>query len=549
LASTFKDLSWDGRQYHSEAITQMYLGWNPFTETISPEIWDTTFAIWLNTLPKFPWILEFFSFLIFYDIEKVKYLSFLCIFILGIVAFQLIQNLISNLYIKVLFSILIALNPILISQSSSKYLDGFSGFWTTLLILITLFDFSTNSVKKNGNYMHMVSLTVMFVSILGIISKFSQILPILLLNLLFVHQNRYFFINLLNVVKIKFFTIPFIFLGVFLTIFLFINPFLNNLIKYGNVFYPMSSKNYLGFVGLGANNYLDKDFGLSDLIYPPHTPQVLSSNPWFVRPFLSLFLQPAHASSTVPANFKSIITFSFSEYSYLGNPDGRVSAFGSLFALALVLALATYLLSKPTKKTIPIILIILISFSLTPYAWWFRYVSWFYLLPIVLLLATNLRNKYVITFGFMSVAVLTLNSALLIQEVIKFRIAEEIREMSNIQKFENILIVDHYWNGDRINKVLNGEKFVFDNLENSFYQNHVKFKYSGEELKIFFNCYRPQELKDSKHNKFETPYSKLVVPNYALKLNLDICDVETLAEIQSNEKFLRLKTVSSYFSN
>jgi len=99
LASTFKDLSWDGRQYHSEAITQMYLGWNPFTETISPEIWDTTFAIWLNTLPKFPWILEFFSFLIFYDIEKVKYLSFLCIFILGIVAFQLIQNLISNLYI------------------------------------------------------------------------------------------------------------------------------------------------------------------------------------------------------------------------------------------------------------------------------------------------------------------------------------------------------------------------------------------------------------------------------------------------------------------
>jgi hypothetical protein len=556
LASIFKDLSWDGRQYHSEAITQLYLGWNPFTEIISPEIWDTTFALWLNTLPKFPWILEFFSFLVFYDIEKAKYLSFLCIILLSVISFQLIKNLVSNLYFRIYISILISLNPILISQSSSKYLDGFSGFWTISLILIILFDSSTNPLKKDKNYMRLVSLTVLLVSGLGIITKFSQILPIFLLDILFMYQNKFFIGKIFKISKIKFSTFSLLFSGIVLTIFLLVNPLFNNLFKYGNFFYPMSSKNYLKFIGLGTENFLNPNFKLSDIIYLPHTPEILTSNPWFIRPFLSLFLQPAHSSSIIPANFKSIFSFSLSEYSYLGNPDGRVSAFGSLFALALILALMTFLISKPKSSAILLTFVMLISFSLTPYAWWFRYVSWFYILPIILLLLINLRNKVVILGVFATTVILTLNSSILIREVIKFRVEEQNQEISKLQKIDNILIMDHYWNGDRINKVINGEKFIFDNLENSFFQNHVKPKYSDVDLNVLYNCYRPREPEELKIWRTEnglypiiSENNEIIIPNFPLNLSLDTCDVRSLSEIQSSEKFLRLTTISLYFPN
>ena len=127
LASAFFDESWDGLAYHQDAVLRLALGWNPIFENAN--------AIWVDHYPKASWIAGAAVFLSGDQIEAGKLFNFTLIFAAGAqVAATFLRLSALRLPVIVIISVLTALNPVAVYQSTTFCVDGALASLLTVMV-------------------------------------------------------------------------------------------------------------------------------------------------------------------------------------------------------------------------------------------------------------------------------------------------------------------------------------------------------------------------------------------------------------------------------
>jgi len=137
LHSLINDFSWDGRQYHAEAISQLKQGFNPIYQRLLPDQWGYGDAsVWINTLPKFSWVIGATFYYIFNDISSSKLLLTYYL----VPTFYYLAIVLRGFFGKneeILIAGALVLNPVVLSQIYTNYVDGLG--YILLLIYFAMF--------------------------------------------------------------------------------------------------------------------------------------------------------------------------------------------------------------------------------------------------------------------------------------------------------------------------------------------------------------------------------------------------------------------------
>ena len=525
LSSLFKDNSWDGNQYQSEGPLQIFLGWNPFHEFVSPPKWDTSWAVWLDTLPKFGWEISAFVLHLGGTQANSKILSFVGILILVKTAALLASTFELQRYQRYMLIIVSASFPIGVAQFPTSYQDGFSASWTIALITVI---FSSQELLKRGND---VWPTVLFLSIGALLSKYSQAIPVFLILLVYF----YFSTNLIKAIRRTLsILVGLVILG--------FNPYITNLMAFGNPLYPMNGANLFGKLGWGKQNSIENSINenLQENIYYSQTPGNLREDIQPLQFLQSIFSKTAHVTDKIPAELKFPGTFSKSEFEYFTNPDARVGGFGPFFSLALTLLLIGYLLKnvKSVRFSKFVLVGVTISAILTPYPWWARYVGFFYALIILLLLSIMVSGSQISkVFTVVVSLILSVQSVLLtyghVQKELNYQ--KRIYEIDvPIESTSKISFRDQSFSGFRYDWS-KSENFVYQNIEVDFFLNHIARNLKESEMKVMDSCYTmngyesdwlPSSIKSSSTQDFFNTSGILSLKN--------TCNLNVLSEMQHN---------------
>jgi len=523
IAGFFTDNSWDGNQYQSEGPLQIFLGWNPMREYISPPKWDTSWAVWLDSLPKFGWEISAFVLHLGGTQASSKILS-----LIGLLILANASLLLSSVFELKRFQrytlLLVSISfPIGVSQFPTSYQDGFSSSWTIALVMIV---FASEKMYLKG---HDAWPIVLLLSIGSLLSKYSQVVPVMLI-LCF-----YFYISGHLVKKLK--KVILIASGVVVLGF---NPFITNLITFGNPLYPMSGTNFLKSLGLGKQNIIENtpNMSLQENIYFSQTPSNLRQDFPPLQFLESIFSKTAHVSDKIPAQLKIPGSLSRLEFEYFTNPDARVGGFGPLFGLVLISLIIGVFVSrsKLSRDYKFFICGITLAAFLTPYPWWARYVGFFYSIVILLtmMLITSRINFSKLMGFFVSTLLISQSIVLVYGHVLKeISYQKPIYSSSEIVDTKtNIELREQSFSGYRHDWSLR-EKFIYQNVEVDFFLNHIAPRLNPSELEIITSCYLrdgamsnwlPSNLRRGSGNDFFNVSG-------VLKLT-DQCDLEALMEVQ-----------------
>ena len=120
--------SWDGLAYHQEAVLRLASGWNPLFENAKS-------SIWVEHYPRASWIAGAAVFLDAGRIEAGKLFNFTLMLAAGAqVAATLFRLTALRLPAIILISLLTALNPVAVYQSTTFCLDGAVASLLTVMI-------------------------------------------------------------------------------------------------------------------------------------------------------------------------------------------------------------------------------------------------------------------------------------------------------------------------------------------------------------------------------------------------------------------------------
>ena len=479
IANSFHDNSWDGNQYQSEGPLQIFLGWNPYREIIAPAKWDTSWAVWLDSLPKFGWEISAFILHLGGSQAASK--------ILGLIGLLLIAKTVALLsssydlsYFRRILLVLASLSfPIGVSQFPTSYQDGFSASWTISVILVI---FANQKMKEGG---HDAWPIIAALSVGAFISKYSQIIPVsvaLIGYFVFSKELKNLFRKALYIISS--------------VAFLAFNPYITNLLSFGNPLYPMKSVNYLKHLNLGRDNIIENSVNatIQQNIYYSQTAGNIIGDPQPIQFLESLFSRTAHVSDKIPSELKFPGIFSKSEFEYFTNPDARMGGFGPLFSLTVVILILSIINLKfeYSHLTKYLILGTVLASIVTPYPWWARYVGFLYsivLLLIFILFISGSRKRS--GLGYAAVAILVFQSLTLIYGHVhkEFSYQRPIYAVAApIQEKIPLDLHDQSFSGFRLDW---GKKapYIYENIEVDFFLNHIKPSLSSSEVRIMEACY------------------------------------------------------------
>lgn len=384
------DLSWDGQEYHQEAIIQLSQGWNPFKdELIIPDVHYVHKWI-IEHYAKGPWICAAIIYKLTNNIEQGKLFNILLViasFAVSLSAFLNVKRL--KFGMALVLSLLLSFNPVSITQTLSFYVDG---QLSSLLIIIIALSYLLFLQKSR------FLLLVVFLSIVVTINikftglVYALILSLGLLVLLFFNKKREQCLVTLKVYAFSFL------IGIFLSGY---NPYVTNILKHGNPFYPLAGKNAADIMSYNS-------------------PNNFRSMNRFGKLFYSLFSVSKNVSSNEETTFKIPFSISQSELQTFHIPDTRIGGFGPLFGGAIILTLLIILIAKKLNSqatNIGMIIIswILLSVFINPEAWWARYAPQLWTVPIISIVLANIieRGKLLKYLSYLLTVLLMVNILLI----------------------------------------------------------------------------------------------------------------------------------------
>jgi hypothetical protein len=384
FSKQYVDQSWDSTAYHQEAILQMVDGWPEFPEKLPSSIpYDTK----IDTYPKAVWVISASIYSATSNLEGAKLLHvvlFACAFLFLFGALLRTPGISS--WGALLVAAAAALNPVVIYQSLSFYVDGqLSSLITAFLGLVLLM---STGVRRH-HLLLLAALIVLLINIKQTGVVYAAILTMGLLVVMYIYQREWFKRTLTAALISGLLGV-----GVFGY-----SPYVTNTINHGNPVYPI----------LGRE---DVDFEAG------HRPPGFNEMNGVNRLARSTFSEPTVAKDA-PSVLRIPFTMSQDKYtSKFWGADIRLGGWGVLFSGALALSLPGLLLlffvpGKPRTVGLVLLFTVAVSVLVNPEAWWARFAPQWYLVGLIpaalLLFGTRLPVR---VFGLVIVFVLLINSSL-----------------------------------------------------------------------------------------------------------------------------------------
>ncbi len=477
IYSNTYDLTVDGNTYHKTAIAYIKNGWNPlyestleFQEKNSNVIAidkDSNVDLWVEHYPKGTWIMAANIYNMTNNIESGKSIIIMLIVMMFILTYNILRKVLDTKW-SLIICALISLNPIILPQIFSYYVDGIMGisFIIELLLLFLI------NPKEKTNKLIWISLATTCIFFTNI--KFTGLLcsGVIAATFYFYWLIKYRkdkeFINIFKRVTINF-SIIFI-LAIF---FVGANSYVKNTIEHLNPLYPLFGEDKVDII----TTMQPKSFGDKNI---------------FEKFAISLFSKTQNATYEIEPTLKLPFIVYKSEINELFAPDVRMAGFGPLFALAVILSLIVMAVNiaifiKNERNNIKYIILpviaIIVSMLLLGESWWARYVPQFYLLPIGAIILSIYNKKYyknrIVSkvFSYALTAILIVNTSFFLfinyKEILSFiEIKSDLKEMRQTENLELKVTNPEYY-GYYYNLNDNHIKYTIDNditEENGIYK-------------------------------------------------------------------------------
>lgn len=354
--SQFIEHSYDGNMYHGETMVQLLWGWNPFYDTDLH--FYTNATQWSVLYPKFTWIYGAFWLKLTGMSSSAMILNTLFALMAALKTYLVSSKYLKNSLFGFILAIVVLLNPIFIEQIHTFYVDAMLGNLTLLLILF--------NIEYTDEYKFSSLLNIAFISIILINTKFTGFVFAGIIDL-----GAFIYLVIINKKYALHYFLNGIFLLIIGVIIIGFSPYINNIINFRHIFFPLMGK--------------DKWDIISFLI-----PEQIINLRTYQRLLYSLSM-----GSDVWDNL-----IYFGEYGYLYY-DQRIGGFGGHFFKLLILSssiISVYIISsiKRIKLNYILLFVMLLISVIVNYQniWWARYIPqlWF-IVPIALYILLKYVKK------------------------------------------------------------------------------------------------------------------------------------------------------------
>ena len=410
FSSNVIDVSWDGQTYHAEAVYQLMHGWNPYW---SPTLYNNAPALtpspWVLHYPKALWLIR----ACFYKLTG-SYSSMLAPNLLISLAMSLFcsgafYRVTRKAGLALLFGLLLWLNPVILPQLFSNYMDGFLGAALCILIM-ALFAGLLQPAQIMPD--HENALAGAFSILLIVNLKFTGLVYVVLFVGVFLVAKL---IQVRTIKQIKGLVLRLGFCLGFSTLVFGYNPYIPNWLNHGHPFYPLSGKDALD-------------------IMTPNTPDSMLGKNSLEKAFDAYFGIPMSYAAPVhfywdssPEAIKTQLQEYFTKSFY---SDVRVGGWGLatpflVFFLLVSSPLITLCL-KENRLHLPYLSLagaVLLSVVINPEFWWARYTPqlWFLVtLNCILPLSLRKLRTWRLALSGLCLLVFLTNSSLILCGALKY---------------------------------------------------------------------------------------------------------------------------------
>lgn len=329
VSALFPDYSWDGNNYHQHTITALVNGWNPYHEPTASD----NISIWSYHYAKCIEILATNIIAITGNIETGKAVNLILIFAAGALCFDAIKTFApdSSKTSRLIFTILVAGNPVGIMQFMSYYIDYAFYYCLVIDIIAAVFMLKSGSFNTLLAWMMLACATILTIG-----TKFNA----------FFLQGVFFLAFIIYMPLKREFklsgTISLYGFGLALTgILVSFHPYVTNYLWKGSPLYPL----------IGADGMEGID------IMTGNTPELYKGHGRLTNFLLSIF------SVTIP------------------NSDSRIGGFTPMFAILfpvslIIISVAWYKSIKHRAEmpaAVYISVCVLLSCFIFKESWWARY--------------------------------------------------------------------------------------------------------------------------------------------------------------------------------
>lgn len=395
------DFSFDGLAYHFQAMLCLKNGWNPLLETAASfgeKYHLYTNHIWVQVWPKF---CETVS-ACFYQLTNIIESGFIvnclvccAVFFKSISVFSLFSN---RKFLNLIFSTLIILNPVVIAQFYTMYVDLIM-YLMFILFLLNIIEIIKKEEFSKFNFWNLIFIGTIMPNL-----KITGLFFLAIISIVFLFSYKNYAKTYLKTCLI---------MELFLII-TSIHPYLTNYIQYNNPLFPI----------LG----IKKDIIVERQIFA----EEMKNKNQFEKILLSTFSTQQNITDHIKLKYPFQLEKKedFELYIFDTRFGGLGHFWSGIFILGFLLLIGIEIKDKTDKKIYySISSIILLSFFLHKEAWWYRYVAQIWFFPIFSLYMSIInsnklffKNNY---FKYIFCSVLTilifLNSTFVINETILHR--------------------------------------------------------------------------------------------------------------------------------
>jgi hypothetical protein len=376
ISAATVDLTYDGWAYHQPGVIALSHGWNPVRQPVFGAWWarhgqaigypsngPSIDALSTTVYPKALWILGAQALVWGLPLDAGKYPALLLIFVVGLTALRALRlRHIPNSWAYPL-SVLTALNPVCIVQSTTFYVDGALGSCLAILI----FSLLSYDVTRSGRDLVLALCAALLACNLKFTGPVYTALVLLPFAVGWLLERRVVARELLIC-------------GIAASVLLAasINPYFTNLRDFGSPVYPL-------------NKWDVMEDQMSAGFLEEHSVKKLLISLTFSNLADRAFDNPATDERNFTSPFQSRGFEEFKKFG--GTADLRIGGFGPFFGITIaVTLLAASLLILGPRIGIgfaAVALGTLLSIAVNPQMWWARLVPQMWLLPILVATAAS----------------------------------------------------------------------------------------------------------------------------------------------------------------
>lgn len=406
------DSSYDSLSYHQEGVIRLKDGWNPFYEQ------NGDIDKWVKHYTKAPWIFAASIYTITGRIESAKVLTMLLpiiIFLLGFAFFYLVTN--KKTIASLLGALLLAINPVNISQMFTYYVDSILGIYIIILI-ITLFLILFYEDLFYFKYFVLINIATFLVNI-----KFTGLAYAGVILGIFVICNFIYSSKKYNIKLVSFLIVSFIFSVMIIGF----NPYVTNTLNKGNPLYPLAGPDKID-------------------IMTDNTPEEFRYDGEFEKAYKAIIAIPSvnNQSGKAPKDFSEMFKNDEGTKIIYAQADTRLRGFGlySVIFLPLSFIFLIYILVKCRDKKFKVcssLTLVGLAFAVIYCGdfWWARYISFIWAIPLItyVIMATR-KSRFNNIIGWGLLILMLVNSTMMIPSVLerKIKLSNEIKTQILVNK-------------------------------------------------------------------------------------------------------------------